>query len=297
MNKFACLYTIVHFAPFVETGEFANVGIVMMAPDQRYFGFKLMGRRHSRVTHFFEQLDPKVFRTLLGALREELDRVGGMLRQHGFDRRLKKNDVDFAKRMFFEIVRPRETIIKFSEPRAVLVEDLGAKLEELYGHYVERDFVTREYQETVLERGIRKWLFQAQAGERFTRLEVGNDEYHVTLPFVEAPGDIPVKAIKPLHLAHSQPSKILDHGGQWLFRVQSLKRRNLLPEKMLFAVGGPAENDALRFKAYEEIVSCLQEIDGVKVVPIAEKAKILDFVSAGQIKNRNPVFSPTGNNP
>lgn len=297
MNKFASLYTIVHFAPFVETGEFANVGIVMMAPDQRYFGFKLMGRRHSRVTHFFEQLDPKVFRTLLGSLREELDRVASMLRQHGFDRRLRNNDVDFAKRMFLEIVRPRETIIKFSEPRAVLAEDLGAKLEELYGHYVERDFVTREYQETVLERGIRKWLFQAHAGERFTRLEVGNDEYHVTLPFVETHRDMPVKAIKPLHLAHSQPSKILDHGGQWLFRVQSLKRRNLLPEKILFAVGGPEESDGLRFKAYKEIVASLQDIDGVNVVPILEKNQILDFVSQGQLKNRNPVLASTWNNP
>ena len=79
-NKIPCLYAVVHFAPFVETGEFANVGIIMMAPEQRYFGFKLMGRRHSRVTHFFEQLEAKVFRATMNTLREELDRAGGMLR-------------------------------------------------------------------------------------------------------------------------------------------------------------------------------------------------------------------------
>ncbi len=36
---------------------------------------------------------------------------------------LKRNDVEFAQGMFAEIVRPRETILRFSEPRAVLAED------------------------------------------------------------------------------------------------------------------------------------------------------------------------------
>ncbi len=277
MNKIACLYTVVHFAPFVETGEFANVGIVIMAPNERLFDFKLMGRRHSRVTQFFEQLDAKVFRATLAALRDELDRTSGLLKQHGFDKRVQTNDVDFAKRVFAEIVRPRETVIKFSELRGVLAEDVGAKLEELYGHYVERDFVTREYQETVLDRGLRKWLWQARVGERFSRLEVGNDEYHVAFPFVECSGDTAVKAIKPLHLAHPQPSKILDHGGQWLFRVQALKRRQLLPQEVLFAVSEPGE-DGARGKACAEIMGELQEA-GVRVLPIANKAKIIEFVS------------------
>lgn len=277
MNKIACLYTIVHFAPFVETGEFANVGIVIMAPNQRFFGFKLMGRRHSRVTQFFEQLDGKVFRETVSALREELERAKVLLKQHGFDRRLKHNDVDFAKRMFSEIVRPRETVIKFSEPRAVLADNVGAKLEELYGHYVERDFVTREYQETVLERGLRKWLFQAQAGERFTRSEVGNEDYHVVFPFVETRNEHPVKAIKPLHLAHPQPSKILDHGGQWLFRVKTLQRKSLLPDEVLFAVSGP-EEEGPRGKACAEICGELTEA-GVLVLPIVNKSRIIEFIS------------------
>lgn len=278
MNKTPCLYAVVHFAPFVETGEFANVGIVIMAPEQCFFGFKLMGRRYSRVTQFFEQLEIKVFRTTMNTLREELERTDGLLRQHGFDKRLKLNDVDFAKRLFAEIVRPRETVIKFSEPRAVLADEPGATLEELYGYYVERDFVTPEYQETVLERGVRKWLWQARLAERFTKLDVGNAEYHVAFPFVEKRGDLPVKAIKPLRLDHDQPSKILDHGGQWLFRIQTLKRRNLLPEKVLFAVGGPMEQGA-REKAFAEIVGNLKDT-GVDVLPVSDKAQILDFAAA-----------------
>lgn len=33
MKKFACQYAIDRFLPYMETGEFANVGIVMLCPD------------------------------------------------------------------------------------------------------------------------------------------------------------------------------------------------------------------------------------------------------------------------
>lgn len=277
MKKTPCLYSIVRFTPFVETGEFANVGIVMIAPEQRYFEFKLMIQRHARVTHFFEQLESKVYRAAMRNLREELARAAGLLRQHGFDRRLKMNDVDFAKGLFTEIIRPRETVIKFSEPRAILADELAETLAELYGHYVERTFVTREYQEAVLERGMRKWLYQARIADRFDRLEVGDGEYHVTFPFVEQYGGRPVKAIKPLHLGHDQPTKIIEHGGQWLFRIGQLRKRNQLPDTVLFAVQGPA-GDGPKGRAYDEIVGGLRET-GVTVLPYGDKEHILAFAA------------------
>lgn len=280
MTKTGCLYSIIRFAPFVETGEFANVGIVMMAPDERYFGFKIMGVRHSRVTRFFEQLDAKVFRATMNTMRTELERMAVLLRQHGFDKRFKSSDTAFAKHLFAEMIRPRETVVKFSEPRMVLVEDGRSSLEELYGHYVERDFVTREYQEGVLERGVRQWLWQARIAERFTKLDVGNDDYHAPFPFVEKQGDRVLKAIKPLNLAQPQASKILDHGGQWLFRVTALKKRGLLPCKVLFAVGPPPSAGTPQMRAFDEIVGSLKDT-GMTVLPYSHKTEILEF-AAGQ---------------
>lgn len=278
MTKTGCLYSIIRFSPFVETGEFANVGIVMMAPEQRYFDFKIMGLRHSRVTRFFEQLEAKVFRSTMKTVREELERAAVLLRQHGFDKRFKTNDIEFARHLFAEMIRPRETVIKFSEPRMVLVEDPRTSLEELYGHYVERDFVTREYQEGVLERGVRQWLWKARIAERFIRLDVGNDEYHVPFPFVEKQGDIVIKAIKPLNLAQPQAQKILEHGAQWVFRVNTLKKRGLLPRKVLFAVGPPPGDGTPQIRAFDETVSSLRET-GVRVLPYAQKAEILEFAA------------------
>jgi hypothetical protein len=276
MTKIACQYAITRFAPFVETGEFANVGIVMIAPKERYFGFKLEIRRHARITRFFEELEPKLYRDALTAVREELRRVNDVLQVHGFDGRRRTVDVDLARHLFSEIVRPRESIVRFSEPRVVLTEEPKKKLMELFAFYVERNFMTREYKEAILEKGIRAWLNQAQIAQRFQRGSVGDDEYQATFPFVEQIGNQAIKAIKPLHLAQDRASKILDHGGTWLFRVEELRRRNRLPARVMFTVAGPQTTDDRRQRAFKEIVERLEEAR-VEVADYSNRERVLEF--------------------
>lgn len=279
MTLTPCLYAIVRFCPFVETEEFANIGVIVIAPDHRYFDFKLMTKKHARVTNFFDQLDVKVFKSAVQNLREELERARGLLQRHGFDKRLKTNDVDFARALFNEIVRPREAVIKFGKPRAVLANTPKAKLDELYSYYVERDFVTHEYREQVLERTLRKWFYEAGVANRFERLEVGNDDYHATFPFVEHHKGQVLTAIKPLNLGQDQPSKILDHGGAWVWRLRQLKRKNTYPERVLVTVEGPtSDTTPAKAKAFNDVVMELQDA-GASVLPYERKQSILEFVT------------------
>src|SRR5690606_6126138 len=134
-----------------------------------------------------------------------------------------------------------------------------AALEELYGFYIERDFVTKEYQERLLERGMRNLLIRNNLGDKYTNLQVGNDSFHVRFPFVHMEGNLPAKAIKPFHLAHDDPNKILDHGGHWVDRVKRLKRHGLIPREVLFAIEAPPKAEAKRFAAYQEICGDLIE--------------------------------------
>jgi hypothetical protein len=279
MNKIACQYTIVRFSPFIETGEFANVGIVMMASKQRYFASKLETQRYGRITRFFEELDRKLYTQAIHVLKVELERLHQILKAHGFDRRLKVNDVNFAQQLFAELIRPRENIVRFSEPRIVLAENPKEKLNELFSYYVERNFVTKEYIETRLEKGIRKWLSQASIGERFQRLAVGDDEYEAIFPFVEQIDNRPVKIIKPLNLAQEKPSKIIDHGNLWRSRIEELKRRKRLPGKVLFTVTGPEDIDTHRGHAYKESLDRLQNA-GVEIEPYENKEQIIEFARA-----------------
>lgn len=51
-------YALVRFLPFVETGEFAVVGIVLFAPKASYFGYKQIPvEHHDRVIRFFQAFD------------------------------------------------------------------------------------------------------------------------------------------------------------------------------------------------------------------------------------------------
>lgn len=277
MKKIAYQYAIVQFMPFIETGEFANVGVIMMAAEERFFGFRLLTRRHGRITKFFEELDARLFRSTMYELKEELERVHSLLKEHGFDRRLKVNDINFANMLFAEVLRPRETIIRFSKPRAVLADTPKEKLKELFAFYVERNFVTKEYRETVLESGVRKLLFNAQVGDRFHRTKVGDDEFNVYFPFVEMDDENPTKIIKPLNLAQDDSTRILEHGGKWEFRIRELKKRQVFPERALFAVEGPATGNDRRENAYKEAVEMLSDT-GVTVLPYDNQDKIVEFV-------------------
>lgn len=273
--KTACHYAIVRFMPFVETGEFANVGVILFAPNARYFGFKLLGNRYARVTHFFEQMDAKVFRAAMHTCKEELERIDRMLKQMGTDRRFKALDREGTLALWNEIIKPRETMLQFGESRLVLADDAQAKVRELFDYYVERNFVTHERQEELMERGVRGWLRDAKLLEQFHVGMVGNEEYHARFPFVSGTEAQPEKVIKPLNLAQHDASQIIDRGVQWVGRINALKKRNLLPGKVLFAVDGP-DDPSIRGKAKREVVNELEGA-GVIVVPYRQTQAIIEF--------------------
>lgn len=279
MKKVACQYAIVRFAPFVETGEFANVGILMMAPQDRFFGFKLETRRFGRITRFFEELDRKHYLKALRRVQAELERVREVLKAHGFDRRRKFNDVEFAQRMFAEIIRPRESTVRFGEPRVVLTENPAQKLQELFGYYVERNFVTRQYREALLEKGVRRWLIDAHVADRFQPQTVGDETFHMNFPFVEQLEDTPIKIIKPLDLAQEEPRRIIERGGIWEIRLRELRKRERLPEQVLFAVAGPERPSKARKSAFRDAVCRLEDAD-IEVVDAKDRRRIIEFAEA-----------------
>lgn len=271
----ACHYAIVRFMPFIETGEFANVGVVLFSPKTRYFGFRLLGSRYARVTHFFDQLDGQVFRVAIRQFRDELQRIDRLMQGLGTDRRFRSLDRGGAFALWQEVIKPRETMLRFSEPRVVLVDVPESRLEALYAHYVERDFVTREYQERAMENAVRDWLQEARLHDRFVQGRVGNDEYHANFPFVAFEGRVPRKVIKPLNLGYADVTRIIDHGGQWVVRINALRKRDLMPAEVLFTVEG-AHDSSPQGRACDEVIGDL-EAAGVEVTPWSDRRALIAF--------------------
>lgn len=276
MKKFVCQYALLRFRPFVETGEFANVGIVMMAPEARFFGFRLL-KRYGRITQFFHQLDRKVYLDGRELFKEELDRFTGELRRLALDGRKTQPDIPLARNLFTELVRPREAILQFAEQRVVLADNPKEKLVQLFDHYIERNFVTKEYQERLLESTVRKLLFRGQMGTQYRPEKIGTPDFTVNFPFVLMADGKAQRIIKPLYLAQGDTTKILNHGGQWVDKIRRLRKRNALPKDVLFPVTAP-QTDTKAYDAFTEIRDDLVTID-VQVVPANDESGILKFAT------------------
>lgn len=275
MKKFACQYAIVRFLPYLETGEFANVGVVMLCPEAGLFEFRLL-RHVRRITAFFEELDAGIYRRAANDFKLELKRIRKWLD----DNQGNAMDVGLARHLFAELTRPREALMRFDGVRVVLATDPAQQFEELFGHYVERNFATKAYQEQLLEKDVRRVLVDAKLEKLFRPETLGDAaDYHTRLPFVHREEGRVLKAIKPLHLAQDDPAQIYDHGWAWLGRVEKLRALKLLPDQVLFPVQGPAETDGKRFEMFYEITKKMMDNE-LQVISNQQTQKIIEFAQA-----------------
>jgi hypothetical protein len=180
--------------------------------------------------------------------------------------------------VFEGLVHPREAIIRFGMPRVVLTDDPARELAEKFDHYVDRSFATPEYVEQEIERRIKVLLGSLELKLPFRPARVGDDEVYVRFPLVQQRGATVAKIIKPFNLNQAEPMGIYDHGGTWLQRIQRLRKRNLLPHDVLFAVRGPMPSDLKRFAAFQDIRREL-ELEEVKTVADDAQDSIAEFAT------------------
>lgn len=268
-----CQYAVIRFLPYAETGEFANVGVVLACPERRYLEARLMSHRKTgRISGFFEQLDLRIFRETMRHLGEELGRVHSMVADC--------HEATAVRRAFDNVTRPREALIRFSDVRAVMADAPDVMLATLFERFVERDFATRDYHDRILERGVREALRKANLRRYFDIAEIGNDDMHIRLPFVHQRGGHPLLAIKPLDLARGEANKVFETGGNWLARVERFHKHGLLPEDLLFAVKMPPVGEARSHMAAIEIVDELRAKPHVQVVELTDTSAITGFAAA-----------------
>jgi Protein of unknown function (DUF3037) len=274
--KHACRYTIVRFMPYTETGEFANVGIVLMSPSAKFFGYLLIGKV-GRITAFFDELDPNIFRQAKKTYAEELMRISEAI-QHAFAGLSQGASPDFAGFAFSQLVTPREGLMYADTDRAVLAEDPAEKLRELYDQYVGRAFATKAHQERYVEKRIHGILRAAHlTGLYKEQTLVGGDSYKARMPFVRSDesGQV-VRVIKPLYLAHDDPTRLYDHGWEWLGKIKKLRRDSTLSGEVLFAVEKPKDNFGARAAAYASLVQDFTS-EQIQVKPEEDDAGIVEF--------------------
>jgi hypothetical protein len=126
--KEAFQYNIIRFQPDTETGEFANIGVVVYAPVAHSLAFRLLTPgQHQRITGFFSPLDNNVFQSTLALAQTELQRVQKLLPK-----------VANPAGLYAELIRAREDIIRYAPTGVILGDTPQTSANELFNRYVER---------------------------------------------------------------------------------------------------------------------------------------------------------------
>ncbi|BCM26269.1 DUF3037 domain-containing protein [Methyloradius palustris] len=275
MKKFACQYAVIRFLPYLETGEFANVGIVLLCPETGYFDFRLLTRVR-RITAFFEELNANIYRDTQKNFQQELKRIKQFIDTENKQGKLTK---DLVNHIFGELTRAREVMMRFDEVRTILTDDPTQHLEELFCYYVERNFANTVYQERLLENEVRNVLRAADLIGQFKPQTLGDQNaYHAKFPFVYMEGDRAIKAIKPLNLAHDDPAQIFDHGWAWMGKIQQLRAMNLLQADVLLPVKRPDMATGPQAQMFTEVFELLAK-QNIQVVDANDANKILEFAN------------------
>lgn len=167
---------------------------------------------------------------------------------------------------FKHLTHSRETMIRFTEPGAMMTDGPDRAIDQLFDHYVNLSFANKEYEEKVLERQLGNLLAKNNLKQRYKERKLGTKAYEVRFPFVLLDEQERVlQAIKPLFLGQSQPSKIIEHGDAWIAKVNRLRKSKKLAGDTLFVAAPPIKGSTLQDKAYKEIIEELVTIDGVRV--------------------------------
>jgi hypothetical protein len=133
MNESAsqvCNYAVLKFLPYPETGEFVNLGVVVHCPGRTWMDAKVERGNPQRVMDFFPELNPLAFQTARETIVNELSRVRQLIGKTG--------DPELGRRIFRDLVRPRESVFRFGESRTILTQDVNGLAENLFELYVSR---------------------------------------------------------------------------------------------------------------------------------------------------------------
>ncbi|MTI12595.1 DUF3037 domain-containing protein [Sansalvadorimonas verongulae] len=266
MNKYACRYAIVQFMPYPETGEFANVGIITATPQKNLFAFQLETQKTKRYTDFFNHLDRKVYIGAIKALQEELV----------FLERAVVNGKITAQAAFDTIVRPLDTLLRFSPERVRMVKDTDNVVALLFERFVMHDFAKTEGYETNLQRRVGKFVRDLQLKNPFRKQRLGTDLFHVKMPLVQD-CDSYCRIINPLYLNQTEPQKIIEHGNLWGSKLETLLTLKALPgaSDILIPVEQPQKWDDDHFQAWSIVKGKLENYG--ELVPVSDTKSIARF--------------------
>lgn len=273
----ACLVVPVSIRPYAETEEFACVGVLLHAPAENRFSYRLAkasGRAFHRASAFFREIDAAILKTALKCAKLDID--------HMIARATEELDPRLRENAFCNLIRPRENVIRYGRPRAVMTDDLEKEVERQYERIVQRAFIDREgYYEQKMRMRVMGYLQERKIEfERQKRYVFENGCYTFTMPVVIGRG-AESKLIKPLNFVMKSGTDTMEHWFKWQRRFDYLRGEGLDKGRILAPVRLPsAEKPDVHHAAMivlEHLREYTQTVD--EACEEEERAAVIAFAS------------------
>lgn len=270
-NKVALRYSLIQFMPYLETGEFANVGVIAMCPKTGYFDYKITPK-YGRMTKFFPCLTGNQYKASISFFEKELIYLKNIFLN---------NDVDevTARNIFDNLTHEREAIVRTTDISVRVTENEAEALEQLFDYYVGHSFINKDTNQERLTHSITKMVRAFNLSSPFMPEKIGNEEFSTNFPLVQKSNTKqPEKIINPIYFGQEDPSKIYEKSDSWLIRIDRLRRFDLLSKKVqiLFAFEGPKEASLSQEKALNTVLKDIQS-HKIEIVSYQDKERIQAF--------------------
>ena len=131
MKRHDFSYCFLRYRQDPEAGEFANIGVALWSPENRFLGFE-GSKRFSRLTHFFGDLDRDGYRLLVAHVERRFDALAEKLTQ---DSLWPAQPADI-KEIALQVVPQDDGALVWSPARGGMAEDPNAELSRIFQRYI-----------------------------------------------------------------------------------------------------------------------------------------------------------------
>jgi hypothetical protein len=245
---------ILRYVHDVVTGEFANIGVVLYAPDQRFLEARF-ATSYERLNAIFLKIDHLHFRALMRYMANRFEELSGELRDG-----LHVQPVNALSEIVKQVLPPDDSSLQWSQQGGGITDDPARVLGELYKRMVER-FIAGATQVSRTDDEIVK-PFKARLGKVITKLsektiETKDYQYDFNLAWKNNIWHL----YEPVSFDLVDPNSIREKANRWLGRGVALndaKERF----KIHFLLGEPSQPD--NKQAFENALHLLQKIPSQK---------------------------------
>jgi len=238
----------------VVTGEFANIGVVLYSPEQRYLEARFT-TSYERLNAIFLKIDHLHYRALMRYMANRFEEIAAEIRDG-----LQVPPVTALKEIVRQVLPPDDSSLQWSEQGGGFTQDAAKTTDELFKRLVER-YVAGAEQVSRSDEEIAK-PFKARLGkmaEKLAEKKIETKDYQYDFRFAWK-NDI-WHLYEPVSFDLVDPGSIREKANKWLGRGVALHdaREKF---KIHFLLGEPRQVETKQ--AFENAIHLLSKIPGHK---------------------------------